>query len=190
MKYIINLVLLFLIGLLAFMLYSSIKEPVAFGNAKKYRKDIVVNKLQEIRTSQELYKSIKGEFAPSWEALIHTLKTDSIPLVKILEDENDSQKFEKFITYSSAFDSIKSLGLNLDSLSLIPFGKGKSFEIAADTIEYQKTIVSVVEVGTKWKNFMGKYADIKYSKYDNKYDPNSTIKFGNMNKPNLSGNWE
>jgi hypothetical protein len=65
-----------------------------------------------------------------------------------------------------------------------------TFDIAADTIEYQKTTVSVVEVGTKWKNFMGKFADPKYGKYDSRYDPNGTIKFGDMLKPNISGNWE
>ena len=106
------------------------------------------------------------------------------------DDPTNADKFQRFVTYSPAIDSINALGINLDSLKYIPFSDGMAFEIAADTIEYQKTTVSVVEVGTKWKNFMGRYADPRYGKYDSKYDPNKTIKFGDMLKPNLSGNWE
>ena len=193
MRYVVNAVLLVAIVLLAYMLVNSIKEPIAFGEAKEYRKNKVVNKLETIRKAQEIYRYIKGEFAPSFEELASVLKTDSIPFEKIIGDPDDptnADKFERFVTYSPAIDSIRALGIQLDSLKFIPFGNGKTFDIAADTIEYQKTMVSVVEVGTKWKNFMGKFADPKYGKYDSRYDPNKTIKFGDMLKPNISGNWE
>ncbi len=193
MRYVINFILVLVIALLAFMLYSSIKEPIAFGEAKDYRKDKVVNKLQTIRTAQEIYRTITGEFASSFKQLKDTLTLDSIPFEKIIGDPDDptnADKFERYVTYSPAIDTIRALGINLDSLQYIPFSNGKSFDIAADTIEYQKTTVSVVEVGTKWKTFMGKFADPKYGKYDSKYDPNKTIKFGDMLKPNISGNWE
>ena len=193
MRYVINIILVLLIILLAYMLYSSIKEPIAFGEAKEYRKSKVVNKLETIRKAQEIYRSITGEFASSFEQLKDTLTLDSIPFEKIIGDPDDptnADKFQRFITYSPAIDSIRAMGINLDSLQYVPFSNGISFEIAADTIEYQKTTVSVVEVGTKWKNFMGKFADPKYGKYDSRYDPNKTIKFGDMFKPNISGNWE
>lgn len=193
MRYVINIVLVLVIALLAFMLYNSIKEPIAFGEAKDYRKNKVVAKLETIRKTQEIYRTIKGQFASDFDSLSYVLTNDSIPFEKIIGDPDDptnADKFQRFLTYSPAIDSIKALGINLDSLRFIPFSGGKSFDIAADTIEYQKTTVSVVEVGTKWKNFMGKFADPRYAKYDSRYDPNKTIKFGDMNKPNLSGNWE
>jgi hypothetical protein len=193
MRYVINTILILVIALLAYMLYSSIKEPIAFGEAKDYRKAKVVRKLENIRTAQEIYRTITGQFASSFEALSYTLKNDSIPFEKIIGDPDDptnADKFQRFLTYSPAIDSIKALGINLDSLQFIPFSNGMTFDIEADTIEYQKTTVSVVEVGTKWKNFMGKFADPKYGKYDSRYDPNKTIKFGDMMKPNISGNWE
>jgi hypothetical protein len=67
---------------------------------------------------------------------------------------------------------------------------GQEFQIAADVIEYQSTDVAVVEVGTKWASFMGEYASARFNKYDQKYNPNAMLKFGDLNKPNLSGNWE
>ena len=45
------------------------------------------------------------------------------------------------------------------------------------------------KVGTPYATFMGDFASLKYSKYDQKYDPANPIKFGNLNSPNLAGNW-
>ncbi|MFT5763677.1 MAG: hypothetical protein ACI8X3_001102, partial [Saprospiraceae bacterium] len=39
-------------------------------------------------------------------------------------------------------------------------------------------------------DFMGQFASIKYARYDANYDPNSFLKFGDLNAPNLTGNWE
>lgn len=193
MKYIINIILLLLIVVLAYMLFNSIKEPIAFGDEKKARKTAVVSKLETIRKTQEIYRSITGGFAGSFDSLVYVLKNDSIPFIKVIgdpDDPNNQEKFQRFTTYSSAYDSIQALGIDLNTIGDIPFSDGKQFEIAADTMTYQSTNVAVVEVGTKWKNFMGMYADPKYAKYDSKYDPNKTIKFGDLNKPILSGNWE
>jgi hypothetical protein len=37
---------------------------------------------------------------------------------------------------------------------------------------------------------MGKFADISFKKFDNRYDPESRVKFGDLNSPSLTGNWE
>ena len=126
MRYVINAILIALIVLLAYMLYSSIKEPIAFGEAKEYRKARVVKKLETIRQAQEIYRSITGQFASSFEQLRDTLTLDSIPFERIIGDPDDptnADKFQRFVTYSPAIDSINALGINLDSLQYIPFQK-------------------------------------------------------------------
>jgi len=192
MRIIINIFLILLIGLLAYMLYSSIKEPIAFGEEKERRKAKVVQSLENIRTTQEIYFKMTGKYAGSFDTLIYAMTNDSIPFTKLEEDPEDPGNTEKFVetvTYSPALDSIKSLGIDLSTLSKVPFAENLEFEIAADTMEYQSTNVWVTEVGTKWKNFMGEFADPRFAKYDSKYDPNVTIKFGDMNKPSLAGSW-
>ena len=192
MKIIINIFLILLIGLLAFMLYSSIKEPIAFGEEKEKRKAKVVKSLENIRTTQEIYFKMTGEYAPTFDVLVNAMTNDSIPFIKLTNDPDDPQNSEKFIetiTYSPALDSIKALGIDLAVLSKVPYANNLDFEITSDTMEYQSTNVWVTEVGTKWKNFMGEFADPRFSKYDSKYDPNVTIKFGDMNKPSLAGSW-
>ena len=193
MKVAINLLLTALIFLLIYMIYTSIREPIAFQEEKGRRVDVVIARLKQIKTSQEIYRSIKGNFAGSFEELINVLKTDKIPFEKIENDPSDPTNEDKFIrstSYSPAIDSINAMGINLDSLPFIPFTSGLKFEIAADTIEYQNSKVPVVQVGTKWKVFMGPFGDAKYKKYDKYFDPEKMLKFGDLTTPNLNGNWE
>jgi len=194
MKTLLSLILAALVAFLAYVLILNIKEPIVFKEAKDLRKEAVVTKLKNIRTAQEIYRAVTGKFAHDFDTLAQVIRTDSIRVVTIFGDKDDKKSTEEFreiITYRAALDSLRSKSnMNLDSLRYIPFTDGMAFEIDADTMTYQSTLVNVVEVGTRWKNFMGKYASPNYSKYDNSYDPNRMIKFGDMNAPNLAGNWE
>ena len=193
MRLVINLLLIAIIGALAYMLYFGIQEPIAFNTAKTNRLDAVTTKLKQIRTAQEAYRGIKGEFASSFEDLSSTLKNDSFLIVKIIGNPDDPNgDFVRTESYVMAADSMRSLGLldKLDDFQSVPFSEGQKFELQADTMTYQKTLVHVVECRTPWKAFMGDYSDPKYAKYDNTYDPSNYVKFGDMNSPNIGGNWE
>lgn len=194
MRKIFNLLFLVLAFGLAYLLYKSIEEPIAFNKYKTERKDVVVERLQTIRKTQEMFRDITGQFAHSFDTLEQVLSTESFALVKVVGDPDDPN-FTGTITYDTLFrpaiDSIQSLGIDLKSLRFVPFTDDKiTFDIDADTVAYQSTTVPVVQVGTPWGNFMGDYADARFSQYDRRYDPKNAIKFGDMQKPNLSGNWE
>ena len=92
--------------------------------------------------------------------------------------------------YAPTVDSIRNIGYNLDSLPYVPFGNGTKFDMVADTIRQGNIILDVLECGIQRKAFMGKYADISYKKFDNRYDPDSRLKFGDLRSPSLTGNWE
>ncbi len=194
MKILINIVLVALIAFLGYMLYLNIKDPIAFQDAKLKRSKAVVAKLQDIRKAQEIFRDIKGEFAGSFDSLEYVLKYDSIPFENIIGDPDDITNMDlviRTVTYSPAIDTIRSLGINLDSLRFIPYGAdGATFTIDADTMTYQQSLVAVVEVGTRWKEFMGTFGSKRYAKYDSSFDPENRMKFGDMSKPNLTGNWE
>lgn len=193
MRLLINLILAAVVIGLVWTLISSIQEPIAFKAEKEKRERAVIERLMDVRTAQDLFRSIKGGFSPTFDSLKEVLTTDSFAVVKVTGDPDDPN-FTGEIVYdtilSPAIDSIQSLGIILDSLPFVPYGGGAKFEIAADTLTYQKTTVNVVEVGIPRRVFMGKYKDKRFAKYDQGYDPNKPIKFGNMNAPNLSGNWE
>ena len=179
---------------LTFVLYKSIEEPIAFNDVRAQRENVVKERLSNIRTAQELYRDITGNFAPNFDTLQEVLETGRFTLVKVIGDPDDPSSAGTLTydtTYMSAADSVNALGLDLTNLRYVPYtNKAVTFDIAADTITYQSTNVAVVEVGTKRSNFMGKYADERYARYDSRYKPNMPIKFGDLNKPSLSGNWE
>jgi hypothetical protein len=196
MRLVFNIILLLIAAALAYMLYQSIEEPIAFDNEKERRKDIVVEKLETIRKAQEMYRDITGEFAPNFDTLVDVLTNGRFMRIAVIGDPDDPN-FTGEITYdtsyTAAIDSVRALGMDLSKLRYVPTfsdTEQTQFMIAADTIEYQSTTVAVVEVGTPWKSFMGEYADARFAKYDQNFSPNKVIKFGDLNKPNLSGNWE
>jgi len=191
MRWIISLILLAIIAFLSYSLYLNIKEPIAFQGTKQARQDVVTEKLTTIRSCQEIYRDITGKFAHTFDTLSYVLKNDSIPFINIVGDPDDpNSNFTKTITYTLAMDSINAMGINLDSLRYVPFSESSAeFAIQADTLTYQQTNVPVVEVGTRWKEFMGEYGSAKFQKSDNLYEPMAMLKFGDMNKPSLSGNW-
>jgi len=183
-----------MIGGLGYLLVNSIQEPIKFKEVKDRRQDAVVDKLITIRKMQEFYRDIEnGSFAGSFDSLTHVLRTGKFRNIKVVGDPDDPNftgEITYDTTYSNAIDTVKALGINLDSLQFVPYGGGATFEIMADTLTYQSTLVNVVQVGTKYQNFMGTFADPKYARYDNSYKPGKLLKFGDMTKPNLSGNWE
>ena len=76
-------------------------------------------------------------------------------------------------------------------MEIVPYTDGKvKFDIEAKQIEYQSTEVPVVQVGVRQSAFMGPFADKKYQRYDQTYDPAKPIKFGDLSKPTLSGSWQ
>ncbi|HLF65622.1 MAG TPA: hypothetical protein VI603_17800 [Saprospiraceae bacterium] len=194
MKLVISLVLVAVIAFLTYLLIININEPIRFMAEKDRREQVVIARLKQIRTAQEFYRDITGAFASNFDTLKQVLTTGQFKIISVLGDPDDPNfdrsNLQYDTTYYAAIDSIRSLKINLDSLRFVPFGGGATFDIAADTITYQSTLVNVVEVGVPRRLFMGKYADPLYSKYDNRYDPNSRLKFGDLSTPNTSGNWE
>lgn len=195
MRLIINLLLLILIAVIGYLLISSIREPIKFKAEKDRRTNAVVDKLIKIRKMQEFYRDIAldGSYAGSWEELQNRLDTGRFMRIKVTGDPDDPDFKGEILydtSYTPAIDTVQAMGINLDSLKFVPYGEGATFEIQADTLTYQSTLVNVLEVSTNYNTFMGPFADPRFAKYDNGYDPKKTIKFGDMNRPNISGNWE
>jgi type II secretory pathway pseudopilin PulG len=193
MRLIINLLLVAGIVAGIWLLISSIREPIAFVNEKTKRERAVIEKLKQIRSAQEMYRNIAGRYAKDFDSLAYVLKNDSFMIVQAFGDPDDPMNTEKIrrdTIYRLAADSLRNLNWNVDSLKFVPFGGGALFTIQADTLTYQSTVVDVVEVGVQRKAFMGAFADKRFARYDDKYDPETSIKFGNMFAPNTAGNWE
>jgi len=175
MRTIFSLLFLVLAFVLAFLLYKSIEEPIAFNAERATRTDAVSSKLEMIRDAQDLYRDITGEYAANFDTLKEVLTDGQLLSIRVVGDA----------------DAAAGLGIVLDDMEIVPFTDGKvKFDIDAKQIEYQSTNVPVVQVGVRQSAFMGQFADKKYQRYDQSYEPSKPIKFGDLTKPTLSGSWQ
>ena len=193
MRKLFSLAFLVLAFFLGYLLYRSIEEPITFADERVVRQDAVADQLMVIRSAQEMYRDITGMFAPNFDTLKQVLRNEDFMEVRIVGDPDDPD-FDPTTAYDTiykpAIDSINRLGIDLDRLEYVPYTEDKTFDIAADTIDYQSTKVPVVQVGIPYKEFMGRFADSRYQRYDQRYNPDAPIKFGDLSKPSLAGNWE
>lgn len=193
MRTLFSLLFLVLAFVLAFLLYKSIEEPIAFNSERATRTDAVSGKLEMIRSAQELYRDITGEYAPNFDTLKQVMREGKLLSIRVVGDADaiDGGTVTYDTTYIAAKDTFPGLGVVLEDLEVVPFTDGKvNFDIDAKIIEYQSTNVPVVQVGVRQKEFMGQFADKRYQRYDQTYDPNIPIKFGDLNKPTISGSWQ
>ena len=188
----INILLILIILGLSYVLVDSIREPIEFESQRTLREGAVTDRLDQIRIAQESFREITGKFAHNFDTLQQVLSTEDFRIISILGDADAKDAANEIVydtTFVSAKDSIMNLGINIDSLPFIPWTNNERFEIKADTMTYQATLVYVTEVGTNRNKYMGKYSDPKYKRYDDTYEPDKFIKFGDMTKPSLAGNW-
>lgn len=195
MKTVINLLLFVAILVLGYMTYSSIKAPISFKNELDKRERAVIQKLNKIREAQTIYRDVTGgKFAGSWDTLKQVLREGDMMYINIIGDPDDPNfdiaNLQRDTSYRPAIELVQEKQINLDSLEYVPYSQGETFTIAADTLTYQSTLVNVVEVGTQYKTFMGQFADPAYAKYDQRYDPEKVIRFGDLTKPTTAGSWD
>lgn len=193
MRTLFSLLFLVLAFVLAFLLYKSIEEPIAFNAERATRTDAVSSKLEMIRDAQDLYRDITGEYAATFDTLKEVLTTGQLLSIRVVGDADavDGGIVTYDTTYIAARDTTAGLGIILDDIEIVPFTDGKvKFDIDAKQIEYQSTNVPVVQVGVRQSAFMGEFGNKKYQRYDQSYDPAKPIKFGDLTKPTLSGSWQ
>ena len=193
MRKLFSLLFLVLAFVLGFFLYKSIEEPIDFNAERTTRDDAVTAKLEMIRSAQELYRDATGEFAPSFDTLKQVLNEGKLLTVKVIGDADatDGQEVLYDSTYINLRDTFPGMGIKLEDLEVVPYTDGKvKFDIEAKNVDYQSTRVPVVQVGVRRSAYMGKYADKRYQRYDQNYDPNKPIFFGDLRKPTLAGNWQ
>ncbi|MFK7949454.1 MAG: hypothetical protein AB8G11_17815 [Saprospiraceae bacterium] len=197
-KTILNIVLTLMFFGLVYVLVDLIRTPIDFQKQKDTRERAVATQLKKLRTAQQAYRSITGKYAPDFDTLSDVLTNGQFEIVTVVGDADAGEAVTRSTSYVIAADSMAKLGINttVDSLSYVPFGsENAAFKMEAKEIEYQSTTVQVVEVKIPWKDFMGKYADAKYQRYDATYNPtdpsekNYFLKFGDLNKPTLNANW-
>ena len=146
MKTILQIVLWIVCGLLAFMIYKSVNGPIDFKKVRTERFQAVIDKLKDIRDSQEAYRSVNDKYAGNFESLIKFIDTGSYTITQ--------QRDSSFMR----FDRVYQIELQVDT-------------IVIDTLGFVKVKDSLFKNDDSYKNMM----DVPYAQNNEKFELKADI---------------
>jgi len=210
MKTALNIVFSIIIVVLAYFLVESIMKPIRFNKEKDAREAAIKERLIDIRTAQEAFKSVKGSYTGSFDTLITFLQTDSLPLVfkrGSLTDEmiaagitTEREAVRKGLisrdtSYIPVRDSIFDRGYPIDQLRFIPGMEKTEFKMSAGRVmTTSMVLVNVFEayaLNDVFLSDLDRQLVVNYNEQRTKFTGFPGMKVGDVRVPNNNaGNWE
>lgn len=187
---IIQIVLLIVIGYLGYLVWETIQTPVRFNKEKDRRAEFVIQNLKDIRSVQQMYRSLNDSFAPNFDTLIKFMRVGQIPVVNIIFDPSDTT-LTKTINDTTGFvavgDSLfgRRPDFLFEDIQFIPFSDGKKFEMDAGKINKGGVIVPVFMAIAKKEEYL---AGLDKNLIRNPSVKDLTV--GSLTEPTTDGNWE
>lgn len=203
MKIALNILLtLAAIGLI-YLLVESIRKPINFTETRESREEFVRERLTQAAELQKVYKSLRGNYADSYDSLKYVLTHDTFLVDKVTGDEYDTTVQVKIVQVKfPAKDSLlsiikkakpeMSIDEYFDFVSTVPFSNGKKFYVKRSEAIVEGTdsmMTSTFEVGTTIGSYMEEFDSASHVIYDPEYNPNKLRKVGDLYKPSTNGNW-
>ena len=210
MKTALNIVFTIIIIVLAWFLVESIMKPIRFNKEKDARETAIKERLIDIRTAQEAFKSVKGYYTGSFDTLITFLKTDSLPLVfrrgsltdemiaEGITSEREAVKkglISRDTSYIPVRDSIFDRGYPIDQLGYVPGMEKTEFQMsAAKVMTTSLVLVNVFEayvLNDVFLSDLDRQLVVNYNDQRTKITGFPGMKVGDVRVPNNNaGNWE
>ena len=203
-------VLVILFGILSiylgYKIYHSINAPIEFNKVRNERFAQVINKLKDIRDSQEAYKTVNGKYAGDFESLIKFIDTGNYTIT--------TQRDSSFMRYDGAYqidmqqdtiiidtlgtvkvkDSLFGADDRYKTMMDVPYAQNnEKFEMKADIVDKSGYKAPVFEAKVK-KNVVlyDQPEDLveKENSYQSVEEVNGTeIKVGSLTDVSTNGNW-
>jgi len=210
MKTALNIVFTIIIVVLIYFLVESIMKPIRFNKEKDLRETAIKEKLIDIRTAQEAFKSVKGYYTGSFDTLITFLKTDSLPVVfklgsltdEMIADGITSEKeavkkglISRDTSYVPVRDSIFHEAYPIDDLRYVPGLNNVEFQMSASRVMTTSMVmVNVFEayvLNDVFLSDLDRQLVVNYNEQRIKFTGFPGMKVGDVRVPNNNaGNWE
>ena len=87
---IVSILLLFVIAGLVYANIKSITKPINFNKQLEYRKSVGIQRMKDLRTLQETYKSVYGKFTASADSLEDFYKNGQMEIMLQIGSSDDS----------------------------------------------------------------------------------------------------
>ena len=210
MKTALNIVFTIIIIVLIYFLIESIMQPIRFNKEKDARETAIKERLIDIRTAQEAFKSVKGYYTGSFDTLVAFLKTDSLPLVfrrgsltdemiaEGITSEREAVKkglISRDTSYVAVRDSIFDKAYPIEKLRYVPGTENIEFNMAAARVmTTSMVLVNVFEafvLNDVFLSDLDRQLVVNYNEMRTKITGFPGMKVGDIRVPNNNaGNWE
>ena len=206
MKTIIQVVLWIVCAFLAYMIYNSVNGPIEFKKVRKERFQAVINKLKDIRDSQEAYKTVNGKYAGNFESLVKFIDTGNYTITQ--QRDSSFMRYDKVYQIELQVDTIvidtlgfvkvkDSLFKNSDAYKTmmeVPYAQnGEKFDMKADIIEKSGYKAPVFEASVKKDVVLydqPKDLRLQENARNSVEEVNgNTVKVGSLVDVSTNGNW-
>ncbi|MCK0162043.1 hypothetical protein [Allomuricauda sp. F6463D] len=203
-------ILVILFGILSiylgFKIYDSINAPIEFNQVKSERFSQVINKLKDIRDSQEAYKTVNDKYAGDFESLIKFIDTGNYTIT--------TQRDSSFMRYDRVYqiemqqdtiiidtlgtvkvkDSLFGADDRYKTMMDVPFAQNnEKFEMKADIIDKSGYKAPVFEAKVKKDVLLyDQPEDLveRENSHQSVEEVNGTeIKVGSLTDVSTNGNW-
>ena len=211
MRRVIQVLFVFIIIILGYLIVESIMEPIDFNREVEKREQATIDRLVNIREAQKAYKDIYKRYTGSFDTLIAFLDTGSFSVVKAigtipeewLEELGLDKARERAlregvisreVSKVPVLDSLLGAGNPVDSLRYVPNTEDVEFTMESGQILTSSNLeVQVVEVSVLYDdllNGMDEQLIVNYKDERMKIVGFEGVKFGSLEEGTLTGNWE
>ncbi|MDX9772982.1 MAG: hypothetical protein RBT02_06100 [Bacteroidales bacterium] len=210
MKKALNIVFTIIIIVLVYFLVESIMKPIRFNKEKDARETAIKERLMDIRTAQEAFKSVKCYYTGSFDTLITFLETDSLPLVfkrgsltdemiaEGITTEREAVKkglISRDTSYIPVLDSLFHKEFPIEELRHVPGTESAEFNMSAGRVMTSSMVmVNVFEayvLNDVFLSDLDKQLIANYNEQRTKITGFPGMKVGDVRVPNNNaGNWE
>jgi hypothetical protein len=208
-KPLILLALWILIAFLGYKTFMSVYGEIKFNKIKNERYAVVIENLIDIRDSQLAHRTVKGQFADSWDKLIKFIETDSFTITQRRDtsilDVESTRRFGGVETFKDVVvidtldfvlvkDSLFGVDNRYQTMMNFPVGKtDEKFALKAGILEQNNMQIPVFEVIASKKHILYGQDPYLISKENLVVSVDGVngdaIKVGSMEEVNTNGNW-
>ena len=172
MRRVIQILFVFIIIILGYLIVDSIMEPIRFNQEVERREKATIDRLVDIREAQKAYKDIYKRYTSSFDTLIAFLDTGSFAVVKAIgtipEEWLEELGFDKAreralkegvisreVTRVPVLDSLFGPTYPVDSLRYVPNTDGVEFTMeSGELLTSSNLLVQVVEVSVLYDDLL------------------------------------
>ena len=206
MKTILQIVLWIVCILLGYMIYRSVTGPIEFDKVKKERFAEVIDRLKDIRNSQEAYRTVNGRYANDFQSLVAFVDTGNYTITQ--QRDSSYMEFDRVyqidmlrevtiidtLGFVSVKDSLFGADDRYKQMMNVPYASNnEKFTMKADIVEKSGYKAPVFEAkGAKSVGLGDQPKDLlsRENAQVSVEEVNGTeIKVGSLTEVSTSGNW-